>query len=118
MCFDSSSSSSASTSSTTNNTDMRVVGGDMSTNVSAHGSTINVTDAGAVHEAFGVVNAVTQNAFDFAHATQIDTSQTVHDALGQVTDAYSTAKAGEQKIFAGAALAVVGVVAAIALKKG
>lgn len=111
-----SSSSQANTTNTTQNTDMRVVGGNNSTNVSAQNSTVNVTDAGAVASAFGFANTVTQNAFDFAHASQIDTSKTVADALGQVQAAYSTAKAGEQKIFAGAALAIVGVVAAIAMR--
>lgn len=113
MCFDSSSSAQSSTT----NTDMRVVGGDSSTNVSAQNSTVNVLDGGAVHDAFGFADSVTKNAFDFAHASQVDTSATVDTALGKVSDAYGTAKAGEQKIFAGAALAVVGVVAAIALRR-
>lgn len=113
-CFGGSSSSQSQQ--TTSNADLRVVGGNNSTNVSAQNSTITVTDANAVHDAFGFASTVTQSAFDYAHATQVDTSKTVSDAMAQVSDAYSTAKAGEQKIFAGAALAVVGVVAFVALK--
>lgn len=111
------SSSSASTQTTTN-TDARVVGGANSANVSASGSTvtINTTDAGAVHDAFGFAAHVSDNAINLASASQIQTTQAVQQSMAQVADAYSTAKAGEQKIFAGAALAVVGVVAAIALK--
>lgn len=111
------SSSSQSTQSTaTTNQDMRVVGGNESTNVSAMNSTVTVSDAGAINSAFGFAHDVARDAFEMASASQINTSKTVADALGQVEKAYSTAKAGEQKIFAGAALAVVGVVAAIALK--
>lgn len=111
------SSSSASTQATTN-TDARVVGGDNSANVSAAHSnvTINTTDAGAVHDAFGFAAHVSDGAFDMASASQVQTTQATQSAMAQVADAYSTAKAGEQKIFAGAALAVVGVVAAIALR--
>lgn len=108
--------SSSKTNQTTNNTDMRVVGGDLSTNVSAQNSTVSVIDAGAIHEAFGFGQSVMDGAFNFASASQVNTSQTVGDALGKVEEAYSTAKAGEQKIFAGAALAVVGVVAFVALR--
>lgn len=113
MCFDSSSTSTQATS----NTDARVVGGDGSVNISSTGS-ITMTDAAAVHEAFGFAESVAADAFDMASASQIETGKTVKDALGQVSSAYSTAKAGEQKIFAGAALAIVGVVAVIAFKKG
>lgn len=115
-----SSSSSASTATTTNQTDMRVVGGNDSVNVSAQSSTVNLTttDRGAVAGAFGFARDVSAQAFNFASASQIDTSKTVTDAMGKVADAYSTAKAGEQKIFAGAALAIVGVVAAISFRRG
>jgi hypothetical protein len=113
-----SSSSSSSQATTTTNQDMRVVGGNQSTNVSATSSTVTVTDAGAIQASFGFAQEVSQDAFDMASASQINTSKTVTEAISQVEKAYSTAKAGEQKIFAGAALAVVGVVAAIALRKG
>lgn len=115
-------SSSSDASTTTNNTDMRVVGGNNSTNTSAHvgnGSavTVNTVDAGAVAASFGFAKDVSAQAFNFASASQIDTSKTVASAMGQVAEAYSTAKAGEQKIFAGAALAVVGVVAVIGFSR-
>lgn len=115
-----SSSSSSDTSTTTTNTDMRVVGGADSVNVSAQNSTLSLTttDRGAVSGAFGFAREVSAQAFDFATASQVDTSKTVTDAMGQVAEAYSTAKAGEQKIFAGAALAIVGVVAAISFRRG
>lgn len=111
-----SSSSSSSQATTTTNQDMRVVGGSQSTNVSATSSTVTVTDAGAIQASFGFAQEVAADAFDMANASQINTSKTVTEALDMVEKAYSTAKAGEQKIFAGAALAVVGVVAAIALR--
>lgn len=110
-------SSSSSSDQTTQNTDMRVVGGDGSSNVSAQNSTVTMIDGGAVSGAFGFAKEVSAQAFNFASASQIDTQKTVSDAMGRVADAYSTAKAGEQKIFAGAALAVVGVVAAIGFRR-
>lgn len=111
-------SSAASTATTTTNTDSRVVGGNNSINLSSSGSTttINNTDSGSVAAAFGFAKDVSANAFNYAQASQIDTSKTVSDAMGQVAAAYSTSKAGEQKVFAGAALAIVGVVAFIGLK--
>lgn len=115
MCFDSS--SSAASSQATTNQDMRVVGGDGSSNVSATNSTITMTDNGAVHAAFGFAEHAMNDAIESSTASAISTANTAKEAMDRVADAYSTAKAGEQKIFAGAALAIVGTVAVIAFKR-
>lgn len=115
MCFDSSSSSASSQATT--NQDMRVVGGDSSSNVSATNSTVNVTDQGAIHAAFGFAEHAMNEAIESSTASAISTANTAKEAMTKISDAYSTAKAGEQKIFAGAALAIVGTVAVIAFKR-
>ncbi len=107
MCFDSSSSSSASTSTATTNTDARVVGGEKSTNISAANSTISVavSDSGAIQQAFGFAGEVTDNAFD-----------AVEKSSAQLANAYSEAKAGEQKILVGVGVAIVAIVAVQSFK--
>jgi hypothetical protein len=116
MCFDSSSSSSQSSATTTK--DMRVAGGNASTNISADNSKITVTDAGAIHDAFGFAAQVSQNAFAGIAASDTATADQVKQALAAVQDAWSQAKQGEQKILVGMGIIVVGVVAVAALKKG
>jgi len=103
----------------TENADMRVVGGDASTNISAQDSTVrvNVTDAGSVRAAFGFANDIAKDAFNFAISNQHDVADIVEKSEAAVSDAYSTAKAGEQKVLVGAALAIVGVVAFAAVNK-
>lgn len=108
--------SESSSDTTTSNTDMRVVGGEQSTNVSAQNSTVTLTDQGAVHDAFGFGEKVVAGAFEFATGTQTAADDMVESAMSKVSDAYETAKAGEQRVFAGAVLAVVGIVAFAALK--
>jgi hypothetical protein len=129
MCLDASSKSSsqANQTSTTTNTDLRVVGGPGSVNVSAQGSQVNLalTDAGAVADSFGFAASSLKGALDFATAADTSAATQVQSAMDIVTgasariaDAYTTAKAGEQKVLVGVALAIVGVVAVQALKKG
>src|SRR3990172_4209822 len=76
-----SSTSSSATTTTTNNTDSRVVGGNDSINASVHNSTVSLTttDRGAVAGAFGFAKEVSAQAFNFASASQVDTSKTVKD---------------------------------------
>ncbi len=110
-------SSSSTQQQTTQNTDMRVVGGDSSTNVSAQaGANVTVTDTGTVHAAFGFANDVMKGAYDTVAQISSSTAQIVQQSEAAVADAYSTAKAGEQKVLVGAALAIVGVVAFAAVK--
>lgn len=125
------SSSSSSTASTTKNLDMRVVGAEGSSNAStyieASGSTVTLTDSGAVNgafmfatgverDAFGFAAEVAQDAFDMSSASQINANQTILDAVEGVKDAYSDAKQGEQNILAAVGLAVVAMVAVQVVK--
>ncbi len=117
------SSSQANQSSTT--VDKRIAGGDGSINLSGDGSTITVTDAGAVNAAFGFARDTARDAFDFATGSATRSNQIVGEALegvakavDEVGDAYSEAKAGEQKVLVGMGLVVVGVVAVAALRGG
>jgi hypothetical protein len=101
----SSSKSSSDSSQTTTNYDMRVVGGNGSTNVSNSGGTVQVLDAGAVNGAFGFSRAVYEGA-----VSSLDKS------MSYVAGAYSEAKAGEQKVLVGGGLIILGIVAVSALK--
>jgi hypothetical protein len=116
MCFDSSSSSSQASSTTTK--DMRVAGGNSSTNISADNSSITVSDAGAIHDAFGFAAQVSQNAFAGVAASDAATADQVKQALASVQAAWSDAKQGEQKILVGLGVVVVAIVGVAALKKG
>jgi len=98
------------------NTDARVVGGDNSSNISAHNSTITMVDGGVVDAAFGFSEKMAAGAFEMASASQARTAETVSAALGQVATAYEDAKNGEKQLLTTAVLSVVGIVAAIALK--
>jgi len=113
------SSSSASTS--TKNVDMRIAAADGSINSSAYieasSSTVNVLDGGAVHAAFGFAREVAADAFDMASASQVNTNETINEAMDQVAQAYADAKQGEQKVLTAAALAVV-VIVALQVTKG
>lgn len=111
-----SSKSSSSTDNTTYSTPITLQDVQGTTIAGVTNSPITFTDQGTVAAAFGFAENVAHGAFDMTTASQIETSKTVADALGQVEQAYSTAKAGEQKIFAGAALAVVGLVAVVILR--
>jgi hypothetical protein len=121
MCLDSSSKSSSDSSQTSNttNTDMRIAGGDGSVNVSAQGSTITLalSDQGAIHEAFGFATNTVNGALAEVSANDSSTQSQVTAALKSVSDAYSTSKAGEQKVLVGMGLIVVGLVAVTALKR-
>jgi hypothetical protein len=116
MCFDSSSSSSQSSATTTK--DMRVAGGNSSTNISADNSSITVSDAGAIHDAFGFAAQVSANAFAGVAQADSATADQVKQALASVQQAWSDAKQGEQKILVAMGVIVVGLVATAAIKKG
>jgi hypothetical protein len=109
-------SSSSSSSQTTNNTDARVVGGNGSTNLSLVGNTgpvaISTTDQGAVAGAMDLARTSLVTSQTVATAAMGTSEKTFKGALDSVTDAYETAKAGDQKIVAIAGMAVVGLAAA------
>lgn len=116
--------SSSSTASTTQNIDKRVVGGDASVNVSGDGTHVTTIDAGAVGQSFGFARAALKDAIDFAigsasrqQAVLVDAIEGVRESNEQLADAYETAKAGEQKVLVGVAVAIVAVVAVTALRK-
>lgn len=94
---------------------MRIAAADGSINSSAYieasNSTVTVMDGGAVNAAFGFARGVAADAFDFASASQVDTNQTITDAMEGVSEAYADAKQGEQKILTAVGLAVVAIVA-------
>lgn len=112
-----SSSSDNSQTTATESNDNSVVGGNGSTNVSIskNSGEINLalTDHGAVDKSFELAKQVTRDAINSA-ANSLQTVQDVErDAMARVSDAFATAKAGEQKILVGA---VVGLVAIVAVK--
>jgi hypothetical protein len=118
-----SSSSSASTNTTntsTKNVDMRIAAdaGAISSSayIEASGSTVTVLDDGAIHSAFGFAREVAADAFEMATASQVNTNQTITDAMEGVADAYVDAKQGEQKILTAVGLAVVAIVAVQVVK--
>lgn len=104
-CIGGSSSSSSSADTTTQNYDLRVVGGNNSTNVSANNSQVTLVDAGAVQQAFGF----SRDAFNAAVGG-------LASSVGAIQDAYSTAKAGEQKVLVAGGLIIMGIVAVAAVK--
>lgn len=122
-----SSQSDSSQSSVTTQSDMRIVGGDGSINLSSQNSSVGVTvtttDAGTVNQAFGFARDALKQAIDFSVGSATRNTQVLEHALegvkdseAQVADAYTTAKAGEQKILVAGALVIVGLVAVAALK--
>lgn len=132
------SSSSATTDSsqhtTTTQVDARIATGADSVALSAPmaqltNSNINltITDNQAVQQSFGFARDALAGAVNFATQTQAKDSSFLQDALAenervvsgalnQVADAYTTAKAGEQKVLVGVGVAIVAVVAVVALK--
>ena len=114
-------SSSSSSNQTTTNTDSRIVGGDASSNLSINGSSgnvINMTDNGAVNGALDLAKTSLTTSQTVASAAMGTTEKTFEGALGAVNDAYSTARAGDQKIVAIIGMAVVGLAAAALVIKG
>lgn len=118
-------SSSSESSNQTTNTDSRVVSGDNSNILNAtgntiSGSTINVTDQGAVAGAIDLAKTSVNSNVTVTQAALGTTKEVFADALEGVQDAYSTAKAGDQKIVSIAGLAVIGIAAAalIANRRG
>ena len=113
-------SSSSASSSTTNNSDMRVVGGNDSTNISAQNSDISVvsTDHGAIEAASQIASQ--------AIATNANSSASMFNgALGAVKQAnenlslaYQSGQAGDQTSLKYAGFIVVGLAAVMIFKKG
>lgn len=125
MSSSSSSNSDSSQRSETNNVDARVAGGEGSYNLSTVNSSVNVslTDQGAVTQAFGFSREALGKSLEFAEAADkragvlvADALDNVQNAVDQIKDAYSEAKAGEQKVLVAGGLIIAGIVAVQALK--
>lgn len=113
-------SSSSASSSTTNNTDMRVVGGNDSTNVSAQNSSVSViaTDHGAIEAAAGIANkAIDTNATSSASMFN-GALGAVKQANENLSLAYQSGQAGDQTSLKYAGFIVVGLAAVMIFKKG
>ncbi len=115
---DSESSSSSSSNQTTTNVDKRLVGGEGSIGISGDNSSVTLVDAGAVSASFGFAREALKNAIQVAASSATETADTATAALDKVKDAYSEAKAGEQKVLVGVGVIVVGVIAVAALRGG
>lgn len=103
------SSSSANTSTTTRDT--RVSAGAGSVNVTGDSSSVTLTDAGAVHDAFDFGKA----ALASTHADVTAALDTAGKAGAQLADAYKTAKQGESTTIIVGAFVVAGVIGVAAL---
>lgn len=119
-----SSSSEASTSSTTENRDMRVVGGDASTNISTNDSTVNVmtTDHGAVQAGMTLGTQAIQAATSSTNNALTSSTNIFEGALGAVSKAnerlalaYQSGQAGDQTSLKYAGFVVVGLAAVMLL---
>lgn len=108
--------STSQTQANTTNIDKRISGGADSTIVSADNSNVTVTDAGAVHASFGFASDVFSKALDSITSTSQQSIDAAQKSEQTVADAYTTAKAGEQKVLVGVGIAIVGVVAVAALR--
>ena len=135
-CF-SSSKSSSSTTNLTENADMRVVGGEGSTNVSASDSFVSVmtTDHGAVQAGMTLgtqaIDAATVNTANTLAASKsifqgalTSNSEANRNAIGAVTSAnerlalaYQSGQAGDQTSLKYAGFVVIGLAAVMLLKK-
>lgn len=122
-------SSSSASSSTTNNTDMRVVGGDGSSNTSAQNSgagdlTIIATDQGAVKAGMDLASQAIDANSHTTGAALDTTAQIYEGALGAVSSAnerlalaYQSGQAGDQTQLKYAGFIVVGLAAVMIFGK-
>lgn len=122
-CFGGSSSASAST---TNNTDMRVVGGDDSVNLSAQNSDVSIiaTDHGAVAAGMQLGSEAITASTKTATAAMDSGTNMFNGALGAVKDAnerlalaYQSGQAGDQTSLKYAGFIVVGLAAVMLFRK-
>ena len=121
--------SSSSSASTTNNTDMRVVGGDSSTNLSTQNSgsgTVNVvaTDQGAIKAGMTLASQAIDASTHNTGAVLDTTTQIYQGALGAVSDAnqrlalaYQSGQAGDQTQLKYAGFIVVGLAAVMLFQR-
>lgn len=126
LCLMFDSSSSASSSSTTNNTDMRVVGGADSLNVSAQGSDVSIisTDHGAIAAGL-TLGTKAIDASSYASSAALSAGGDMFKgALSSVTQAnerlalaYQSGQAGDQVSLKYAGFVVVGLAAVMLFKK-
>lgn len=129
--------SSSSSSQRTENRDQRVVGGDNSANTSISvgdlkSATLQITDAGQTAKAIDSVSLIADKALALSGDMTRGALSTVDTAtqgfqrgitdlfdksVNEISDAYETSKAGEQKVLVAAGLLVVGMVALFIVKK-
>ena len=125
--------SSATTTNTQETQDNRIASAENSSNLQNSRGVINgdvnMLDGGAINSAFDFANRVAQGAADETVASIGANQATIKTAMEAVqtayqgenaslADAYRTAKAGEQKIMATAAIVILGIVAVKVLGKG
>lgn len=125
-CIGGSSSSSANQSTTNNNSDMRVVGGNQSTNVSAQNSTISIqaTDYGAVDGGLRLASQAVDSNTQSTQATLNAGADLFKGALGAVSSAnerlalaYQSGQAGDQTQLKYAGFIVVGLAAVMLFQR-
>lgn len=129
--------SDASSTSRTDNNDMRVVGGDDSTNQSIRVSdagavTLAITDAGQTGKAIDAVSMIADSSLKISGDMTRGALATVDTAtqgfqrgitdifdksVNEISEAYETSKAGEQKVLVAGGLLVVALVAIFIVKK-
>ena len=110
--------SSSSSSSTTNQTDNRRTIG--AGGISNENGTVNVLDGGAIKNAFDFATKANKDSFTYATTAQSQVLDSLQTTSKLVADAYSDAKgrgALTDKILMGS-VAMAGVVAVLAIKKG
>lgn len=95
----SSSKKSTSTTSNTTNVDKRQVtdGGSTGLSLDGSGNVITVTDQGAVARALGAVDAASVRAFDLSKTSTEAAHDTIAEALGLVTQAFTAQQANFNK---------------------
>lgn len=129
--------SSSASSQRTENRDQRVVGGDNSSNSSISvgdmaNTTLQITDAGQTAKAIDAVSMIADQSLALSSEMTRGVLSTVDTAtqgfqrgitdlfdasVNEISDAYETSKAGEQKVLVAAGLLVVGMVALFIVKK-
>lgn len=112
--------SASSSSSTTNNTDMRVVGGNDSINLSAQNSdvTVTTTDRGAVQAGMQIASQALTTTADSSASMFNGALGAVKQANENLALAYQSGQAGDQTSLKYAGFIVVGLAAVMIFKKG
>lgn len=115
---ESSSDNSQTTNTTTETQDNSIIGGNGSTNIvvsRSNGVNLTMTDAGTVEKSFKFAQEAQAGALAAANHAIETVHEAEQNAMGQLADAYKTAKAGEQKVLVAAVVGFVAIVAAKAV---